>query len=248
MISAVIITKNEEKNIFACIEALINWTDEIIIFDSGSQDKTLEILNNFKSEKIKITKIEWLGFAKTKNMAIKKASGDWILSIDADEVVTEKLKEEILENIKTNEFNGYFIPRLLFFCQKAVRFGGTYPDYQLRLFRKGTGEFENIPVHEGLKIKDGKVGKLKNNLLHFSYNSIFDYFERFNKYTELDAEKKFKQGKKFVWHKIFILHWEIFRRLILKKGTLDGFPGIFYHLFSALSSLVKYAKLWEKQK
>jgi len=248
MLSAVIITKNEEKNIEKCIDALIDWVDEIIIADSNSTDNTINILKNFNSSKIKIHQVTWLGFAKTKNQAIESAKGDWILSIDADEIVTAELKNEILNKIASpNNSDGYYIPRLLFFCGKPVKYGGTYPDYQLRLFKKNKGEFEDIPVHESVKI-NGKTQKIKNHLLHFSYNTMFEYWERFNKYTELDAQKKLQQGKKFTFNKIFILHFELFKRLIIKRGLLDGFPGIFYHVFSAVSSLVKYAKLWELQK
>ncbi|MDR0676450.1 MAG: glycosyltransferase family 2 protein [Elusimicrobiota bacterium] len=246
-ISIVIITKNEEKNIKRCIENILDISDEIIILDSKSTDKTIEIINSFKAEKINLYEIEWQGFGKTKNIGIEMAKNNWILSLDADEVVTEKLKLEIVEvlaeNNKTN-INGYYIPRRLFFCGREVKYGGTYPDYQLRLFKKNEGRFETIEVHESL-ILNGKKAYLKNFMKHYSYHSMFEYWERFNIYTELDAKKKFNNHKKFRAYKILVLFFEIFKRLFLKFGIFDGFPGIFYHIFSSISSFVKYAKLWE---
>ncbi len=245
-ISVVIITKNEEKNIEKCLKNLVDFADEIIVLDSKSSDKTLENIRKFNYEKIKIHDIEWQGFAKTKNLGVDLAENDWILSIDADEIVTQNLKTEILKIMQNPKNDGYFIPRLLYFCGKPVRFGGAYPDFQLRLFNRKNGRFRDVLVHESVEITGSKA-YLKNRLLHFSYVSIFDYFERFNRYTELDAQKKFDQGKEFTFSKIFVLNIEIFKRLFLKFGFLDGFPGIFYHIFSSFSSLVKYAKLWEIQ-
>jgi len=244
LLSTVLITKNEESNIKKCIDCLIDWVDEIIVFDSGSTDRTTAILEGYGSAKIRISQVEWQGFAKTKNLGIETATGDWILSVDADEFITPELKTEILDCIKAPTHHGYLIPRLLFFCERPVRYGGVYPDYQMRLFRKDAGRFEDTPVHESVKILS-KPGKLKNHMLHYSYSSMFDYWDRLNRYTELDAQKKYQQGKKFNFYRVFVLPLELFKRLFLRLGILDGFPGIFYHVFSAVSSLIKYAKLWE---
>ncbi|MFC1485138.1 glycosyltransferase family 2 protein [bacterium] len=240
MLSAVVITKNEEKNIDICLKHL-TWADEIIIVDSESTDKTCKIAKKYTD---KIFTAKWQGFAKTKNYAISLAKGDWILSIDADEIVSDELKDEIIKTIKSDDKHGYYLPRLLYFCGKPVKHGGCYPDYQLRLFKKKSGKFEDIPVHEGVILK-GIAGYLKNNILHYSYNTMFEYWDRFNRYTELDAEKKFKKGKKFCYLNIGVFVWELFKRLILKLGFLDGIPGIFYHINSSMSSFVKYSKLWE---
>jgi glycosyltransferase involved in cell wall biosynthesis len=246
LLSAVIITKNEEHNIKKCIDHLIDWVDEIVVFDSFSTDRTVAVLEEFRSAKIKVTQIEWQGFARTKNLAVEAASGDWILSVDADELVTPELRAEIQRLVGTAEREGYLIPRLLYFCNRPVRYGGSYPDYQLRLFRKDAGRFEETPVHESVKLSS-QPGRLKNHMLHYSYRTMFDYWARLNRYTELDAEKKFRQGKRFRFYRVFVLQLEIVKRLFLRMGILDGFPGIFYHIFSAVSSLVKYAKLWEYQ-
>jgi len=246
LLSTVLITKNEEHNIKKCVDHLIDWVDEIVVFDSFSTDRTIAILNEYQTNKIRITQVEWQGFAGTKNQAVEAASGDWILSVDADEIITSELRDEILQQVESADHQGYLVPRLLFFCNQPVRYGGNYPDYQLRLFRKNAGRFVETPVHEYVKLSS-KPGKLKNHMLHYSYRTMFDYWARLNRYTELDAEKKFKQGKRFRFYRIFVLQLEIVKRLFLRMGVLDGFPGIFYHIFSAVSSLVKYAKLWEYQ-
>ncbi|MFC1566423.1 glycosyltransferase family 2 protein [bacterium] len=240
MITTVIITKNEEHNIRRCLES-VKWTDEIIIIDSGSMDKTLEIAKEYTS---KIFQTGWLGFGRTKNFGFEKSQNEWILSLDADEEITEELKNEIIGVLVNPKFDGYSMPRRLFFCGHAVKYGGISPDYQLRLFKKSKGKFSDDPVHEYV-ILDGERDRLKNIMNHFSYNSMSEYWDRFNKYTTLDAKKKLEKNKKFSFLAILILPWENFRRLIIKRGLLDGYPGIFYHVFSAVSSFVKYAKLWE---
>jgi glycosyltransferase involved in cell wall biosynthesis len=244
MLSAVIITKNEEDNIENCIKSLLDLADEIIVLDSKSKDKTLETINNFKSSKIKVFEVDWKGFAKTKNQGIDLATGPWILSIDADEVISKDLQVEITKAILSPSVDGYYISRLLYFCNKPVRYGGVYPDHQMRLFRKSCGRFEDVPVHEGVIIH-GKKEYLKGIMHHYSYKSIFDYFQRFNSYTDLDARKKQLRGQKFSVYKLIALPWGLFNRLFLRLGILDGIPGIFYHIFSSLSPVVKYAKLWE---
>jgi glycosyltransferase involved in cell wall biosynthesis len=243
VISVVIITLNEEHNIRKCLES-IKWIDEIIVIDSGSADKTLDIAKEYTN---KIYNIKWKGFSYAKNFGIDKCSSEWILSIDADEIITQDLKEEIWDAVKNNSADAFYMPRILYFCNKPVKYGGCYPDKQIRLFKKEKGKFNNVPVHEKIVMQENSTIKnLKNDLLHYSYNSIFDYFVRFNRYTSLDAEKKKNNGDRFHFFDILIFPWELFRRLVLKLGMLDGIPGIFYHIFSAMSSLVKYAKLWEK--
>jgi len=242
MISVVIITKNEQNNILACIES-VSWANEIIIIDAESTDATRDIANEY-SDKVKIFVRQWEGYGKAKNFGIKQAISEWVLCLDADERITCALKLEIKNVIKENKFDGYQIPRLLYFCGHLVRKGGCYPDWQLRLFRKGYGYYGDEEVHERFNLK-GNVGYLKNYMVHYSYKTMFDYWQRFNMYTELDAKKKYRNKKNFSIFCVMILPWELFRRLILKRGIFDGFPGLFYHIFSAISSFVKYAKLWE---
>lgn len=243
MLSVVIITKNEAHTIAACCES-VQWADEIIVIDSHSSDGTADIARTYTPH---VFIEDWHGFGTTKNSGIAKAQHEWILSIDADERVTRALHDEIIACMHSPEHDGYYIPRLLYFCGYPVRHGGCYPDFQLRLFKKDKGCFNNVPVHEKVEVQ-GTVGHLRSQLLHFSYTSMTQYWERFNRYTSLDAEKKQQHGKRFHATSVLILPWEIFKRLWLKGGILDGIPGVFYHIFSAVSSLVKYAKLWEKEK
>ena len=242
MISVVIITKNEQDNILACIETA-SWADEIIIVDAQSTDATRDIARKY-SDKVKIFVKKWEGYGKAKNFGIKQAKSEWIVSLDADERITASLRHEIKNAIRENNFDGFRIPRLLYFCGHPVRRGGCYPDWQLRLFRKGYGYYGDEEVHERFNLK-GKVGYLKNYMLHYSYKTMFDYWQRFNIYTELDAKKKYRHKRKFSIFCVLILPWEVFRRLIIKRGIFDGVPGLFYHIFSATSSFVKYTKLWE---
>ena len=190
-ISTVIITLNEEENIKECLES-IKWTDEIIVIDSFSTDNTVKICKNF-SKNVKVFKRKWTGYSNQKNFGIKKAKYNWILSIDADERITPELKEEIKEVLsqknKEEYYKGYKIPRKNFYFGKWIKWGGNYPDYQLRLFHKKYGKFKNIPVHEGV-IVNGPVSTLKNPLLHYSYKNIDEYFKRFMKYTELEKKSK----------------------------------------------------------
>ncbi|MFH1715686.1 MAG: glycosyltransferase family 2 protein [Elusimicrobiota bacterium] len=240
MLSVVIITKNESKNIEQCLES-VKWADEIIVIDANSSDGTAVLAKKFTKN---VFSRDWQGYGNAKNYGIEKACGDWILSIDADERVTEKLKAEIKGIINSPKCDGYSIPRLLYFCGKPVKFGGCYPDYQLRLFKKQSGRFNDLEVHEGIELR-GNKGYLKNHIDHYSYATIEAYWERFNIYTTLDAKKKKRQNKKTSFFVLYLLPWECLRRLVFKAGILDGFPGVFYHIFSAVSSVVKYAKLWE---
>ncbi|MCX5782802.1 MAG: glycosyltransferase family 2 protein [Elusimicrobia bacterium] len=245
MISVVIVTKNEELNIKRCIDSLVDWVDEILVLDSKSEDKTRDIIKNYNSKKIKLHVVEWKGYGATKNYGLELATGDWILSIDADEAVTEELKVEILNSVKNTEKEGYYIPRLLFFCGKKIRYGGCYPDYNLRLIRKGKGKYSDIPVHERILI-NGPKGYLKNLLYHYSYNSFSDFWNKSNVYSDLSAINMFNEGKKFTFMRSFLaFFWSLFSKLILKLGVLDGILGIYYHIFQSIYVFVKYAKLWE---
>lgn len=248
-LSIVIITKNEEKNIEKCLEKIKTKANEIIIIDSFSTDKTKDIVNNINdNSNIVFREVLWQGYGKTKNIGINLAKSKWILSLDADEILTDDLIREIEFVIKKScDVSGYYIPRTLFFCNKPIRYGGVYPDYQLRLFKKGKGLFNNSSVHEKL-VLEGKTGYLKHSMLHYSYYSIYDYFDRFNRYTTLDAEKMYKLGKNFNIFKVFSFNFRLFNKLFIKRGFLDGFYGFFYHFFSCMYPIVKYAKLFEMYK
>lgn len=190
-VSVVILTFNEERNLPDCLEA-VNWADEIIMVDSSSSDKTIEIAKKFKC---KVFQREFEGFGKLKNYAISKTSNNWILNLDADERVTNELRKEIESELENPEFNGYYFPRKSYIGKKWLKYAGQYPSYQLRLFRKDKGRFEDSVIHERAKVK-GKTGYMKNDLVHYNFRSWKGFIDKMNWLTSIEA-KEFL-NKKFV--------------------------------------------------
>lgn len=246
-ISVVLATYNEEKNLKECLQSIKNLAWEIIVVDGGSTDKTLDIASEFNARIIKTDNPPV--FHINKNKAIDAAKGDWVFQLDADEVVTEELIKEIQKVISPeSEINGYWIPRRNFFLGRFLTKGGQYPDYTLRLYRKGLGRLPAKDVHEQAVV-EGKVAYLKNDLLHLRDKSFAQYLDRFNRYTDLFS-KQLEQSKL----KINILSFIIF--LFLKppfwfikayfrhRGYVDGFPGFVFALFSSLRFPVAYVKYW----
>lgn len=244
-ISAVVITYNEERNIQRCLESL-SWVDEIVVVDSFSQDRTKKIASTFTD---KIFDLEWQGFGKQKEFARQKASYDWVLSIDADEVISEKLKEEIKTAVEQNNpVDGYYIPRLSNFLGRWIKHSGWYPDYILRLFRKHQARFDDSPVHEKL-ILDGKAGFLRNEIRHYTDPDISHYLLKMDKYTTLSAKKLLAEGKSLTLFDLLFRPIAIlFKMYLLKSGFLDGWQGFLLASFSSFHVFVKYAKLWHLRK
>lgn len=240
-LSVIVITKNEEENIRDCLES-VKWADEIILVDSFSRDKTVEIAKKYTG---KIFQKEWVGYGRQKNLALEKATGDWVLNIDADERVTKELAQEIKETIQTQEYDGYYIPNKVYFLGKWIRHSGWYPDYHLRLFKKGKGKFNERMVHEAVKV-EGKKDYLKGPIEHFTAKSIGEYLNRMDKYARLTIEEK---GGKAGWYQFF-LHppFTFFKMYIIKRGFLDGIHGLILALCHSFYTFSKYARLWEKRK
>ncbi len=189
-ISVIIITKDEEKNISDCLKS-VEWADEIIIVDSESSDKTIELAKKF-TEKIFIRK--WEGYVPQKKYALGLASNDWVLSLDADERITEALKNEIL-NLSPDNVSGYRIRRKNFLLKKEITSCGWEKDYQLRLFKKDKTSFSDRLVHEKF-IVEGEVKTLSNPMLHYTFSSFTDYLNKINYYTSLKAQELFKRKKR----------------------------------------------------
>jgi len=237
-----IITYNEEENIERALKS-VSFCDEIVIVDSGSTDRTLQIAREYTD---KIFYNKWPGFGKQKNFAISKLNTDWVLNIDADEVVSDELREEIIAELKKPRASAYAVNIQLVFMGKALRFGGTYPDYHIRLFKRGGFSFREDNVHEGV---DAKAVRLKNPVYHYSYKNLEAYFDKFNKYTTLIAQKHFREGKRVGKFFPFArFSFELFKRLFLKMAFLDGYPGVLYATLSSFYTLIKYAKLVELEK
>ncbi|OGE64874.1 hypothetical protein A3I48_00050 [Candidatus Daviesbacteria bacterium RIFCSPLOWO2_02_FULL_36_7] len=246
-ISVVLAVFNEEDNLKNCLESVKALAWEIIIVDGGSQDRTLDVAYKFGAKIIKTNNPPV--FHINKNKAIDAAGGDWILQLDADEVVTKELINEIRKDVsKESDINGYWIPRKNFFLGQYLTKGGQYPDLTLRLYRKGKGRLPAKDVHEQAEV-EGKVGYLKNDLLHLRDKNFTTYMERFNRYTELLAFQLKEAG---VNRNIFSLVDYLFMKptywflkiYIRHRGYVDGFPGFIFALFSSLRFSVAYIKYW----
>jgi len=239
-LSAVVITKNEEENIQRCLES-VRFADEIIIIDSGSTDKTIEIAESFNA---RVYSPEWRGFGPAKKAGVDKSEGDWILSIDADEEVTGHLAAEIQAVIaRSNSVSGYYVKRKTKFLGRWILHCGWYPDYVLRLFQKSRGTFDSAIVHEKV-VTDGPVEYLKGELLHYSYPNLEQYFIKFNRYTTMGAEEAFRKGRKSKLTDIVIKPAASFvKHYVLNQGYLDGVEGFVLSSLSSMSVMVKYAKL-----
>ncbi len=220
ILSVAMITFNEERIIEKTLSAIHNWIDEIVVVDSLSTDKTTEILECFN---VNLYKEKWQGYSKQKNLAISKCTGNWILVLDADEVVTDLLRKEILDSIKTpGESMGFKIKRKFYLGKRWIKYGGYYPDYQLRLFKNNSGaHFKPREVHESISL-EGNAGELQNPLEHYAYPNLKAYSKALDKYAEL-ASVELKHRK----YKLPFLRalWAFVFRYIVRLGFLEGKLG-----------------------
>ncbi len=244
MISVIVITKNEATHIGRCLES-VSWADEIIVLDSGSQDDTVAICRQYTD---KVYKTDWPGFGVQKQRALDKAVGDWVLSIDADEIVTAELRAEIEQVLPQNKFDGYEIPRLSSYCGRQMRHGGWWPDYVLRLFRRNMGRFSEAIVHEKIII-DGKIGQLKSPFLHDTAVNLEEILLKVNSYSSLGAQMLHEKGvRSSLMKAILKALWTFNRTYWMKCGFLDGNQGFMLSVSNAESTYYKYVKLMMMQK
>ena len=243
MLSVIIITKNEAFHIGRCLES-VSWADEIIVLDSGSEDNTVEICRRY-TDKVFIT--DWPGFGIQKQRALTHAQGDWVFSIDADEVVSPELKVEIQAAMIESSFNGYEIPRLSSYCGKQMRHGGWYPDYVLSLFKRETGCFTDDVVHEHIVVQ-GDVGQLTVPLMHDAFINLEEVLHKVNSYSSLGAKKLYQKNVSSSLGKaLFKALWTFIRTYGLKGGFLDGRQGLMLAISNAEGTYYKYIKLLELQ-
>jgi len=251
-ISSVIIAKNEERNIFRCLQSQLECIDEIIVLiDSLSTDKTLEIVKLFPGVKHEL--IEWQGYSNTKKYGISICSNNWIFWIDADEALTKELSDEIgkFKNSEP-EYYSYSVPRKAFFLGRWIKHSGWYPARVTRLFDKNFIDLSDDEVHEHLVLKgkpDKKIksGSLNGSLEHYTDPDINHYFVKFNRYTTLAAEDLAAKGKKFrKTDLIFRPIWLFIKMYVIKLGFLDGTEGFILAVFSSAYVFTKYCKLWER--
>lgn len=245
-LSIAIITFNEEANIRRTLES-VAWADEIVVLDSGSIDRTVAICREYTD---KVFHQAWLGYAGQKNAAIDRTHGSWVLSLDADEPVEPELADEIRAIIASSEArDGYRIPRKTYFLGKWIRHGGWYPDYNLRLFRKGKGRFEERIVHESMRV-DGPIGRTRHAILHYAYPDLESYLSTINKYSSLAVDVMAEQGTRptgATWFNIVCRPVLTFLlKYLFRMGFLDGKHGLVLNLFHSTYVLAKYAKAWER--
>ncbi len=244
-LSATLITYNEEANIEEALQS-VHWADEIVVVDSGSTDKTIDICRRYTD---RVFERPWTGFVAQKSHAVSLATHDWIFSLDADERVGPELQREI-EQLRTAGLRppGYRIPRVAFFMGRWIRHGDWYPDYQLRLFDRRRGRWRGGQVHESVQV-DGIPGVLRGDLRHYTYRSISDYLRRLETYSTLSAQDYLQKGRKASMLKVLANPLGAFvKGYLIKQGFLDGSPGLMVAVMGAISVFFKYAKLYELQK
>ncbi|MEO8648924.1 MAG: glycosyltransferase family 2 protein [Acidobacteriota bacterium] len=246
-ISAVIITFQEEKNIAAAIRS-VDWADEILVVDSNSTDKTVDIAKDLGA---KVISREWTGFASQKQFAADSAENDWILSLDADERVSDELRTEI-EKLKAKDrhADGYTIPRLSTYMGLEIHHGGWYPDRQLRFFDRRKGRWKDVVIHESVAIDDGaEVGSLSGDILHFSVENASHHHRMISeRYAPLAAKLMFENGRRTSpLRTAFSALAAFIRGYFLRLGFLDGFPGFCIAFFAAYHTFLKNLLLYEMQ-
>lgn len=243
-IASVTITKNEEGKIRACLDTL-RWVDEMIVVDAESTDRTVDLA---KAYTLRVSVRAWGGYGPQKNFAMDQATAEWILIVDADERVSQELKDEI-EVVLAQGLPAvaYRIPRRNFYYGRWIKGAGQYPDRQLRLIRRGCGRYNDLPVHEHLDV-DGPVDDLQGHLDHHTHPTVISHEQKIDRYSTLAAEERIRAGKPDAawYHLLFNPVWAFLKFYVLRGGYQDGVPGLVVSGFSAAHVLLKYVKLWER--
>ncbi len=242
-LSVILITRNEEANLDDCLASLEGIAQQIVVVDTNSSDRTLEIAQKYGATLSQPA--DWPGFGPQKNRALDLAKEEWVLSLDADERLTPALKSEILTVIHHSAHVDCFaIPRLSWYCGRFIRHSGWSPDYVDRLFKRGTARFSDDLVHERL-IPNGTVAKLENPMLHYSFMNYSQVLQKLDRYSTASAEQAFAKGKTSSPLKA-VLHgtWAFFRTYILRAGFLDGPQGFALAISNGQGTYYRYIKLW----
>jgi len=238
-ISATLITFNEERNITRAIESL-RCCDEVVVVDGGSTDRTVELASNLAA---RVIENPWTGYAEQKNFAARQAAHDWILSLDADEALSEALEAEIWRLKKDGpEYDAYNMPRMAQYLGRWILHSGWYPDRKVRLYDRRKARWTGKYVHERVEV-DGRVGRLQSNLLHFTCSSLSEHLKTMERYTTLAAEEIVSQQRKIGYrHLLLDPPWTFFRTYFLQRGFLDGAEGLAIAYTAAFYNFLKYAK------
>jgi glycosyltransferase involved in cell wall biosynthesis len=240
-LSVIVITRNEQQAIARCLES-VRFADELVVLDSGSTDRTVEICESLGARVV--TTPDWPGFGPQKNRAAAFATGDWLLSIDADEWVSPELADDIRRAVgSANSVVAYELPRLSSFCGRSIRHAGWWPDNIVRLFRRGTARFSDDAVHERL-IVDGEIGRLHGLLMHESIKDLEDALGKVNRYSTDSAVMLHEQGRRATLATAILRGiWTFLRAYLLRAGFLDGREGFMVAVYAAENTFYKYLKL-----
>ena len=242
-LSVILITRNEEANLADCLASLEGIAQQIVVVDTNSSDRTLDIAKSYGA--VIAQPQDWPGFGPQKNRALDLATGEWVLSLDADERLTPALKSEIVTAIHHSAHVDCFaIPRLSWYCRRFIRHSGWNPDYVDRLFQRGSARFSDDLVHERL-LHSGQVAKLENPMLHYSFMNYSQVLQKIDRYSTASAEQAFAKGKTSTPLKA-VLHgvWSFFRTYFLRAGFLDGPQGFTLAMSNAQGTYYRYIKLW----
>jgi glycosyltransferase involved in cell wall biosynthesis len=243
-IAAVVITKDEERNIEDCLGTLA-WADERIVVDAESRDRTVELARRHTD---RIWVRPWPGYGPQKNFAMEQTQAEWVLIVDADERVTPELREEIRRVLlagPSSDVGGYEIPRRNYFYGKWIRGGGLHPDHQLRLLRRAAGRYDETLLHERLRLA-GRVERLRQPMDHHSMPTVKDHVRKMRRYTTLAAQEKLKTRDRVTAPDLLGSHLAtIARTWLFRGGWRDGVHGVVVALFAGMHTFVKYAKAWE---
>jgi glycosyltransferase involved in cell wall biosynthesis len=248
-VSAFVVCKNEERNIRRCLSSLA-WCDEIVLVDSGSTDKTLDIAREFTD---KIYFREWTGHSEQKQFALEKCTKEWVLNIDADEEVSPELRGHIEQVLSRPDdtrrrVSGYEVNRLVYFLNKWWEHGGWYPEYRLRFFQREKARWGGVNPHEKAVVR-GRVRRIHGHLHHFTYQDIPHQIRSLNDHSTLSARCLHQEGVKVhLWNILLNPPFRFVKFYILKRGFREGFPGFMVAFIEAMYTFLKYVKLWELQR
>lgn len=247
-ISGVVITHNEERHIARCLESIKDLVDEVVVVDSLSTDRTKEICQAYNA---RFVEQPFLGYRDQKNFALDQASYDYVLSLDADEALSDELKNIILDLKRNLDFDAYRFNRLNNYCGKWLRHGGWYPDIKTRLWNKNKGRWGGMNIHETVVLpKNANVKHIKADILHYSYATVDEHFQQTLKFARIYADAAYEKGRRanFFVKALFGPWFKFVRRYFLRMGFLDGYYGFVACLNSAILNYFKYISLIELQK
>jgi glycosyltransferase involved in cell wall biosynthesis len=251
-ISACIICFNEEDNIRRCLES-VKWVKdrggEIVVVDSFSSDKTVEIAREYTN---RVIQNKWPGFVNQKNYALSLAENEWVLSVDADEVISDQLRDEIIAEWSGGghkKRDAYWMKRHTFYLGRWINHGGWYPDYKIRLFRKSKAKWGGLDPHDRIVMEDGAdAGRLNNDIVHYTYKNLSHQIKTIDRFSDASSEALMGEGKTFcLCNLLFRPPVKFIETYFFKLGFLDGLPGLIISVSSAFYVFIKYAKMWERR-